>query len=84
MFYLSRAYVPLALYRLHRVGTFEAGFSFTEVKHIVRIAIFMHLIDLAGHALMRKISRPVVDKYVSLNEMEFAYKKKQNIDDYLI
>ncbi len=30
------------------------------------------------------MTRKVVDKHVSLNEMEFAYSKKQKIDDYLI
>ena len=43
----------------------------------------MQLLDLSGHFLMRKISQPVVDKYVALNEMEFANSKKQKLDDYL-
>lgn len=25
-----------------------------------------------------------MDKYIGINEMEFAYKKKQNFDDYMI
>lgn len=84
MFYVSRAYVPLSLFRLYRSGMFETNFSFTEMKCMIRIAVVMHLLDLSGHFLMRKMSRQVVDKYVSLNEMEFAYSKKQKLDDYLI
>lgn len=84
MFYASRAYVPLKLFSLYRKGLFEQNFSFQEFKYLVRIVIVMQLLDLTGHALMRYMSRSVVDKYVALNENEFAYKKKQKLDDYLI
>lgn len=30
------------------------------------------------------MSKTVIDKYVSLNEMQFANGKKQRLDDYLI
>lgn len=44
----------------------------------------MQLIDLTGHAMLRYWTRPVVDKYVGINENEFASKRRKGIDDYLI
>lgn len=40
--------------------------------------------DIAGHAMFRYVTRPTLNKYIGINENEFAYKKKQNFDDYLI
>ena len=84
MFYLSRAFVPFALFRLYRKGVFQDSFSFAEVKHIFKIIIVMQAIDLAGHYLLRRITWPTVSKHVGENEMEFAFKKKKVMDDYLI
>ena len=67
VFYLSRAYVPYALFKLYRRGIFEEVFSFVEVKHLFRIAIVMHLIDLAGHAAFRYYTQPVVDMHMGIN-----------------
>ena len=68
--------MPLALYSLHRKGVFEENFSFAEFKYIARIAIMMHLIDLAGHAAFKFVTQSVVDKHISLNEEAMVYKKK--------
>jgi hypothetical protein len=84
MFYLSRLYVPFSLFRLYRSGQFEQSFSLTELKYIIRIVIVMQMLDLTGHAMLRYMTRPVVNKYVGINEMEFAGKRKKNIDEYLI
>jgi len=43
----------------------------------------MQLIDLSGHALLRYISKPVVHKYVSENELAMLGKKKKFMNDYL-
>lgn len=67
VFWLSRAYVPLALYFMFRRGRFDADFSFTEIKHLFRIALTMHCIDLSGHFAFRMTTGPIVDKYVGLN-----------------
>ena len=81
---MSRAYVPLALFSLYRQKIFSESFSSMELRKMIKIAIVMHLIDLSGHAMMRYISREVVDKYVGLNELQFASRRRSNIDDYLI
>lgn len=81
MFYVSRLYVPYALFSLYRKGVFDEYFSFGELKHMIRIVIFMQFIDLAGHALFRYMTRPVVNKYVSENEDDSV--KKKIMDDYL-
>ena len=44
----------------------------------------MQMIDLTGHAMLKYITMPIVDKYVGLNEQAFALKKKQTMDDYLV
>jgi hypothetical protein len=41
-------------------------------------------LDLAGHAALRYMTRPIVDKYVGENENEYAFKKKKIMDDYII
>ena len=64
---MSRVYVPFALFRLYRRGVFEEVFSFVEVKHLFRIVVLMHLIDLAGHAAFRYYTQPVVDKHIGVN-----------------
>ena len=84
MFYLSRVYVPYALFRMHRSGIFQQSFSFMEIKYIFRVIVVMQLIDLTGHACLRYMTRPIVDKYVGENEMEFAFKRKKVLDDYII
>jgi hypothetical protein len=84
MFYLSRLYVPYSLFRMYRLGIFQESFSFMEVKYIFRIIIMMQLLDLAGHAALRYMTKPIVDKYVGENEMEYAFKKKKIMDDYII
>lgn len=84
MFYLSRAYVPFSLFTMYRQGIFAESFSFNEVKYIFRIIVVMQLLDLAGHAMLRYMTRPIVTKYVGENEMEYAFKKKKVMDDYII
>ena len=44
----------------------------------------MQCLDLAGHAALRFMTRPIVDKYVGENENEYAFKKKKIMDDYII
>lgn len=83
MFYVSRVYVPYSIFKLYRRGAFDDSFSLLEIKHMIRILIVMHLLDLSGHALLRYMTNEVVGKYVDLNANEFAYKKRQNLDDYL-
>ncbi len=47
-----------------------------EIKHMIRILIVMHLIDISGHLIFKYMSHEVVSKYVDLNANEFAYKKR--------
>ena len=68
MFYLSRGFVPTALFYLYRKGLFEESFSFGEIKYIMKIAIFMHCIDLTGHAIFRAFSEPTLNKYMGAGE----------------
>eukprot|EP00347_Sterkiella_histriomuscorum_P021449 403333936 len=84
MFYVSRAYVPLALFSMYRAGIFEQNFSSLELKKVIKVAIAMQAIDLFGHFLMKQITSDIQDKYIGINENAFAYKKKQMFDDYLI
>ena len=42
------------------------------------------MIDITGHAILRYMTRPVVNKYVGEHENEYSYKKKKILDDYLI
>lgn len=67
MWYVSRAYVPYAFYRMYKKGTFEEYFTFVEVKAVIKVAIMMYLISLTGHAMMRYMTRDVVDKYIGEN-----------------
>lgn len=55
-----------------------------EIKYVIRILIVMQMLDLAGHAMLRLMTRPIVDKYVGENENEYAYKKRKVMDDYII
>lgn len=43
----------------------------------------MHLMDLSGHMMMRKLSLSTVEEHVGVNEESFAFKKK-TVDDYLV
>lgn len=84
MFYLSRLYVPFAFFSLYRKGVFEQNFTFSELKYIIRVAIFMYMIEVAGFVIFRKMTWPIVDKYVGDNEEEYEAKKKKLMTDYLI
>ncbi len=84
MFYLSRLYVPYGLFSMYRSGIFQESFSFIEIKYVFRILVVMQLLDITGHACLRYLTKPIVNKYVGENEMEFAFKKKRVMDDYLI
>ncbi len=82
-FYLSRAYVPLAIFVLYRRGMFDQSFSSSEVVSMLKIMITMHFIDLAGHALMRYYTKDIVDEYVNFNENPILSQRKI-LDEYLI
>jgi len=84
MFYLSRLYVPYGLFSMYRAGIFQESFSFVEVKYVFRILVVMQALDLLGHAGLRYLTRSIVNKHVGENEMEYAFKKKKVMDDYLI
>ena len=84
MFYLSRLYVPYGLFSMYRSGIFQESFSFIEIKYVFRILVVMQLLDITGHACLRYLTKPIDNKYVGENEMEFAFKKKRVMDDYLI
>ena len=83
-FWVSRLFVPFALFMMHRRGVFLDNFTFNEFKAVIRIGIMMHAIDLSGHAAFRLTTQQTMDKYIGLNEEQFALKKKQSTDDYLI
>lgn len=67
VFAASRLYVPAVLYSYYKRGLFEDNFSFRELKLMFRVAVIMHLIDLAGHAMFKFYTMPVVEKHTSLN-----------------
>ena len=82
IFYASRLYVPFALFMMYRRGVFQEAVSFGELRHVGKIAIMMHMIDLGGYAAMRLLSMPIVDKYVEVNDA--AMVSKRTVDDFLI
>ena len=51
---------------------------------VAGVVVMMYGIELTGHAMMKYMSLPIYDKYVGINESEFAFKKKKATDDYLI
>eukprot|EP00352_Strombidinopsis_acuminata_P003927 CAMPEP_0176380636 /NCGR_PEP_ID=MMETSP0126-20121128/31282_1 /TAXON_ID=141414 ORGANISM="Strombidinopsis acuminatum, Strain SPMC142" /NCGR_SAMPLE_ID=MMETSP0126 /ASSEMBLY_ACC=CAM_ASM_000229 /LENGTH=80 /DNA_ID=CAMNT_0017744063 /DNA_START=245 /DNA_END=487 /DNA_ORIENTATION=+ len=65
-------------------GVFQESFSFAELKYMARIVIVMHMIDIAGHALLRYMTHSIVDKHIGLNEEQYALQKKKVMDDYLV
>ena len=79
-YYTSRTYVPFGLVQLFRRGIFEESFTFVEVKHVCRILVVMHLIDLAGHFSFRYMTQPVVDK---LTKVDSQGQQKQLLEDYM-
>jgi len=83
-FWLSRLFVPLSLFMMHRRGVFLDNFTFGELKAVIRIGIGMQCIDMSGHIAFRLMTQQTMDKYIGLNEEQFALKKKQSTDDYLI
>ena len=67
-FYIgSRLYVPTSLYLLYKKGAFSDTFRFAELRHIGRVFILMHLIDLTGHILMKWYLQPIHAKYIGVN-----------------
>ena len=81
---MSRLYVPWGLFSMYRSGIFQETFSFAELRYVFRIIIIMQCLDLAGHAILRYMTKPIVEKYVGENENEYAFKKKKIMDDYII
>ena len=51
--YISRAYVPMALFYGYKVGYFTEEFSRYEFRRIAKYAIHMWMIGLVGHAFMK-------------------------------
>jgi len=83
-FWLSRLYVPFALVRMYRRGVFADSLTTQELKAVFKTGIVMHVIDVFGHFVFRLQTFQTVDKHVGVNEEEFAMKKKQTMDDYLV
>jgi len=67
-FALSRLYVPLRIAHLYRRGVFQESFTFGEFKYILRVFIFMHCIDIAGHMLMKWYTKDIYDEHVGIND----------------
>lgn len=74
IYYMSRLYVPFALFSLYRRGMFAEQFTFLELKYVVRIAVVMYLIEIGGFMLFRRMTLPLVDKYVGDNEADYKMK----------
>jgi hypothetical protein len=83
MFGLSRLYVPASFFMLYRRGVFSEAFSFGEFRHIVRVVIMMHVIDCAGHLMMRKWTESLYEKHLGFEDSAF-YSKKKQWDDYIV
>lgn len=67
VFVTSRVYVPINFYMLYRSGVFKETFTFGEAKYIVRIMVFMHIIDCAGHLMMKRWTNNLYQEYVGIN-----------------
>lgn len=83
MFGLSRLYVPTQFFLLYKRGVFGEQFTFGEFRYIMKVMVFMHLIDCAGHMIMRKWCQPLYEKHIGYDEEAF-YSKKRQMDDYII
>lgn len=68
MYYLSRGFVPIALFVMYKRGMFAESFQMKELKYMIRIAVVMHLIDLSGHFMLQFLSMGILDKHIGLNE----------------
>ena len=64
MYVASRLFVPLGFFLLYRRGVFAETFTFGEMRHIIRIAVGMHAIDLTGHSAFRMYTQPIMDAHV--------------------
>ena len=51
-----------------------------EVKHVCKILLVMHLIDLTGHLMFRFYTQPVVDR---LTKGDSKDSQKKVLEDYL-
>ena len=52
MYYVSRAFVPMALFVMYKRGLFAESFHLRELKYMFKIAVTMHMIDLSGHFML--------------------------------
>ena len=48
---------------------------------VAGVVVMMYGIELTGHAMMKYMSLPIYDKYVGINESEFAFKKSDICQD---
>lgn len=69
VFVLSRLYVPTNFYFLYKAGVFKESFTFGEAKYVLRILIIMHMIDCAGHLMMKRWTNNLYQEYVGINQM---------------
>ena len=77
MFFLSRGFVPIALFYMYKKGIFGESFHMREVKSIIKIGVMMHLIDLTGFFMLRFGTHNILEKHIGLNEGQFALTKKK-------
>ena len=78
--------MPVNFYLLYKGGVFKETFTFGEGKYILRIMIMMHLIDCAGHLMMKRWTNNLYQEYVGINQDNLYSKssKKKQMDDYII
>ena len=79
----SRAYVPFRFWLLHRKGVFSEAFTLGEARACVKIFLFMHCIDLAGHMMMKQWCKQIYHDHIELNN-EIVLNNKKAFDDYII
>ena len=76
-------YVPLNFYFLYKRGVFSEAFTFGEAKYIVRIMLFMHLIDCAGHMAFKYWTTDTYNRHIRLDPLQVMKLKKQELDNYI-
>lgn len=68
---------------LHRRGVFEESFSFIEVKHVARIMVLMHCIDLLGHYAFRYYTQHTFNRLTKPDEEAYQMQQRKTMEQYL-
>ncbi len=63
---------------------FDSEINLIEMKQLLRVVVVMFVIEIAGHAVFRYYTQPVLENHIGTNKNAQLFKSKHLMEDHLV